>query len=116
MSASLSSSSAPCWFTTAFYSEKRLSPGTAKPLSPGWLEPQEAQIRAVRLRGKDGILGGDLGHDHHGRYRPGDLVQDRCDRISATLGRGCLAHDSLLRGDPGLPGHRRLALLPRHVR
>ena len=61
------------------------------------LSKVEAADRPVWLRGKNGVLGGRLGDHHHGRDRPGDLVQDGCHAFSAALARGCGADDSLLR-------------------
>ena len=37
-------------------------------------EFRQAEVRALRLCRKDGILGGRLGNDHHGRHRAGDLA------------------------------------------
>ena len=79
-------------------------------------EPDQSQDRPLRLRGEDGILGRGLGHGHHGRDRPGDLVQDGCHQVPAALGGGCLHHDPLLRGHPGLPGDCGVALLPCDLR
>ena len=61
------------------------------------------------------VLGSGVGHDHHGSDRPDDLVQDGCDEVPAALGGGRAADDPLLRGHPGLPGDRGLALLSRHL-
>ena len=78
------------------------------------LSAVQGQDRPLRLRGEDGVLGGGLGHGHHGGDRPGDLVQDGCHEVSAALGGGRGADDPLLRGDPRLPGDCGLALLPCH--
>ncbi len=87
----------------------------ANPLSAG-LEHREAEDRPVRVRREAGILGGDLGHHHHGRDRAGDLVQAGRDPVPAALGRGCGIDHSLLRSCARLPGDNRVAFLPRHLR
>jgi Ni,Fe-hydrogenase I cytochrome b subunit len=40
------------------------------------LTKDKAENRPLRLCRKNGILGGRLGHDHHGRDRPGHLVEN----------------------------------------
>ncbi len=83
---------------------------------PARVELGEGEDRPVRLRGEDGILGGDLGHEHYGCDRPGDLVQDGCYALPAALGGGCGTDHPLLRGNFSLPGDHCLALLPRYFR
>ena len=53
------------------------------------LSRDQTEDRPLRLRGEDGVLGGGVGHDHHGGDRPGDLVQDGCHEVPAALGGGC---------------------------